>query len=95
MMEHGITHIDGGFRCAICKPGRKFNHVVFLDGPNIRVKKVRANQPVKFSPIGGTKQHRFSLPYLAKRMLRQRTALGTKKHITKGARRILEEAAQT
>ena len=86
-MQSGYTYIDGGFRVAICKEGRKWNQVVYIDGGTVRCRRTKERLTFRDCGIPMTK--------LAKRMLRKRSALGTKKVINKGAAKVLTEAAQT
>jgi len=87
-MLYGITFIDGGYRPAIAKQGRIWTQVVFNDGNTIKVKRVRDSLTFKPLPT-------YTLPKLARKMLRSRNVLGVKKHFTKGARAILTEAKQS
>lgn len=87
MIICGATFIENGYRVAVAKPGRKWMQVVFMDGSNIRVRRVASDQ--QFKPIP-----EYSLKKLARRFLRPRSSLGIKKNISKRARAILREALQ-
>ena len=86
-MLYGITFIDGGYRPAIAKQGRVWTQVVFTDGATVKVKRVK--MPLQFKAIP------YTLPRLARRMLRSRNVLGCKKTITKTARKLLNEAKES
>ena len=85
-MLHGITFIDGGYRPAIAKEGRIWTQVVYNDGSLVKVKRVK--EKLSFRPID------YTLPKLARKMLRSRNTLGAKKSFTKTARAILKEAKE-
>jgi len=88
-MLHGITFIDGGWRPAIAKEGRKWTQVVYTDGSSVRVKKVKACP--KFKPLACfDDQHHF-----CKRMLAKKNCLGIKKHFSKAALAILKEGLES
>jgi len=84
-MQHGITFIDGGYRPAIAKVGRIWTQVVYNDGSSVKVK--RTKDVLIFKPID-----KYPLRRLAMRFLRSRNKLGTKKHVSKTARAILNDA---
>lgn len=86
-MLYGVTFIDGAYRVAIAKEGRVWNHIVFMDGNKVRAQKTKEH--LTFKPAGDKYS---TLPKLARRMLRPRTALGTRKYFSKAARAILKEA---
>ena len=88
-MKYGTTFIDGGFRPAIGKEGPKWTQVVFRDGNQIRVSKVKT--PQRFTPIAGRKP--YTLVKLARRLLRSRNSMGSKMHVSKTAKKILREAS--
>ncbi len=84
-MRHGRAYVNGGFRPAIGKEGPKWTQVVYVDGSTVKVTRCLGN--LEFKPIEG-----FTLRTLAARMLCRKNGLGTKMHVTKGARKILKEA---
>ena len=84
-MKHGSVFINGGFRPAIVKEGPKWSQVVFINGTHVIMRKVRGKLNAK--PING-----YSSRKLASALLRRKNVLGLKMHISKTARRILEEA---
>ena len=84
-MLYGTTFIDGGYRPAIAKQGRIWTQVVFNDGNTLKVKRVK--DTLTFKPLPN-----YTLPKLARKMLRPRNTLGCKKSFTKAARAILNEA---
>jgi hypothetical protein len=88
IMLYGITFIDGGYRPAIAKEGRIWTQVVYNDGSTVKVK--RTKEHLDFKPINN-----YTLPKLARRMLRSRNGLGCKKHVTKTARAILNTAKES
>jgi hypothetical protein len=83
-MENGRVFVEGGFRAALVKQGPKWAKVVFIDGSNVRVLRVKGTVATK--PIGYTNYK------LACVMLRRKNSLGNTRHISKPARRLLEEA---
>lgn len=85
-MQYGYAWVDGGYRVAIGKPGRRWTHMVYQDGSTVRVQ--REEGAVQFRPIQG-----YTLPQLARSLLKPRNALGLKRTIMSGARAILKEAA--
>ena len=87
-MLFGITFIDGGNRPAIAKQGRVWTQVVFNDGSVVKVKRTKAH--ITFRPIPN-----YTLPKMARKFLRPRNTLGTKKTFTKAARAILKEAKES
>ena len=86
-MKHGRAWVTGGFRPAIIKEGPKWSQVVYIDGSRVRVAKVKGEVTVK--PVG------FSMVTLARALLRRKNVLGIQMHISKTAKRILQEALQT
>ena len=84
-MLYGTTFIDGGYRPVIAKQGRIWTQVVFNDGNTMKVK--RTKEALRFKPLPT-----YTLPKLARKMLRSRNTLGIKKSFTKTARAILTEA---
>jgi hypothetical protein len=84
-MEHGRVFVDGGFRVAIVKQGPKWAKVVFISDHGVIVHKVKGIMTIK--PIPGYTNHK-----LACVMLRRKNSLGCKRHISKPARHLLEEA---
>jgi len=85
-MLHGITFIDGCYRPAIAKEGRIWTQVVYNDGSRVKTK--RTKEHLTFKPID------YTLPKMARKMLRSRSTLGIKKSFTKTARAILKEAKE-
>jgi hypothetical protein len=84
-MKYGVMFIDGGFRPAIVKEGRKWNQAVIQDGTKVRVRKIRKD--LRLRPIA-----HYTQQQLARRMLRRKNCLGVKRKFTKAARLILNEA---
>lgn len=84
-MKYGLTFVNGGYRPAIAKEGPKWTQVVCLDGSTVKVRRVRGTLP--FRRLQG-----YTLRQLAIRMLRRENVLGVKMHVTRSARKILEEA---
>ena len=84
-MRYGRTFVEGGFRVAIVKEGPKWAKAVFIDGSNVKVRKVKGAMTI--TPIEG-----YTLRKLACVMLRRKNSLSGKRHISKGARKILEDA---
>lgn len=84
-MKYGRAYVNGGFRPAIGKVGPKWTRVVYLDGTNVKMTKHKGS--LEFQPIKG-----YNLQALACRMLRRKNSLGIKIHVSKSARKILQEA---
>lgn len=85
MIRHGRVFVDGGFRPAIVKFGPVWSQVVYIDGVNIRVRKVKGR--VKIDPIS-----HMTLRQMAYRFQRPKNVLGVKQRISRGAKAIIHEA---
>lgn len=53
-IEFGRAFIEGLYRCALAKVGRKWTHVCFIDdGNKLRVTRVRNSERLRFQPLTG------------------------------------------
>jgi hypothetical protein len=80
---YGRTFIDGGFRCAIAQPGRKWLRVAYIaDGNQLVCDRVAAAEAGYFRPLPGYD----SAPKMARAMLRGRKVA----QMSKSARQLLQ-----
>jgi len=83
-MNHGITFVDGGWRPAIAKTGTKWTQIVFLDGSNVIVRKVKNTERIKFLPI-----QNYTIEKLSQAFMKRTNCLGIKMHQSRAAKAIL------
>ena len=81
MVRHGRVHVDGGFRPALVKHGRKWAEVLYIDGSHVRRKRMLIHKVGSIRHPTGWEGKLF-----AKFLLR------SGKHMTKRVRQILKEA---
>lgn len=93
MLKYGRVFINGGVRPVVAKEGPKWTQAVLHEGGTIKVKRVKGK--LDYSPMYGNKE--YTLAKVAKRFLNsaRKNKYGLKFSITKGARAILKEAAQS
>lgn len=90
MIIFGNAFVNNGIRPVVAKEGPKWTQVVYHDGSEVKVKKVRGK--ISCQPLYGCKG--YTLRMIATRFLRRKNAIGGKVTISKAAKKILLEAKE-
>lgn len=81
MIEHGRVYVDGGYRPALVKYGRKWAEVLYIDGSSVGRKRVLIHNVGKVERMPGWEGKRFA-----------RFLVESGKHMTKRVQQVLREA---